>query len=70
MTKRDARLVEQLLEHAVEMHSKELTSYHGNDAEHRGLAPDTCSYCKTFEDVASLLGVDLRESVDALTGRD
>lgn len=70
MTKENARLVEQLLEHAVEMHSKELSDYHGNDAEDRGLAPDTCSYCKTFESVANLLGVDLKQSVEALTGRN
>ena len=69
MTRENARLVEQLLEHAVEMHSKEINDHHGGDAEHRGLAPDACSYCKTFEDVARLLGVDLKESVEALTGR-
>lgn len=68
MTRENARLVQQLLEHAMEMHSKEMNDYHGNDAEHRGLAPDVCSYCKAFEDVASLLGVDLKESVEALTG--
>lgn len=69
MTREDARLVEELLEHAVEMHSKEMNEYHGNDAQDRGLAADACSYCKTFEDVASLLGVDLEERVEALIGR-
>lgn len=68
MTKKNAILVERLLENAIEMHSKEMSDYHGNDAEHRGLAPDACSYCKTFEDVANLLGLDLRESIEALTG--
>lgn len=68
MTKKNAMLVERLLENAIEMHSKEMSDHHGNDAEHRGLAPDACSYCKTFEDVANLLGLDLRESIEALTG--
>jgi len=63
MTEENARLVEKLLEHAMEMHSKEMNDYHGDDAEHQGLAPEACGYCKTFEDVASLLGVDLKESI-------
>lgn len=68
MTRENAQLVEQLLDHALEMHSKEMNDYHGDDAERHGLAPDACSYCKTFEDVANLLGVDLKEKVEALTG--
>ena len=68
MTRKNARLIEQLLEDAVEMHSQEMISFHGNDAEHRGLAPEVCSYCKTFEEVANVLGVDLEESVAAVTG--
>jgi hypothetical protein len=68
MTKKNAILVERLLENAIEMHSKEMSDYHGNDAEHRGLAPDACGYCKTFEDVANLLGLDLKESIEVLTG--
>ena len=70
MTGEEERLVEQLLEHAVEMHSKELNDYHGDDAEDRGLAPETCAYCKTFEEVAKLLGVDLKGSVGAVIGID
>jgi len=68
MTKQSARLFEQLLEFAIEMHSKEMNDFHGDDVEHRGLAPEICSYCKTFEEVANLLSIDLQESVEAITG--
>lgn len=67
MTGKDARLVEQLLEHAVEMHSGEMDDYHGGDAERRGLAPEVCSYCKTFEDVAKHLALDLKPSLEGIT---
>jgi len=70
MTGEEERLVGQLLEYAVEMHSKELNDYHGDDAEDRGLAPEACTYCKTFEEVAKLLGVDLKGSVEAVIGTD
>ena len=70
MTGDEEQLVEQLLEYAVEMHSKELNDYHGDDAEDRGLAPEVCTYCKTFEEVAKLLGVDLKGSVEAVVGTD
>jgi len=33
MTGEEERLVGQLLEYAVEMHSKELNDYHGHDAD-------------------------------------
>jgi hypothetical protein len=67
MTREEARLVEQLLEHAVEMHSREMNDFHAGDAEHRGLAPEACSYCETFEQVANSLGINLRANLEAIT---
>lgn len=70
MTREEARLVEQLLEHALEMHSREMDDYHAGDAEHRGMAPEACSYCDTFEHVANRLGIDLKTTIDAVTAGD
>ncbi|MGB8065729.1 MAG: hypothetical protein WCF26_27840 [Candidatus Sulfotelmatobacter sp.] len=67
MKRESAQLVEQLLEYALEMHSKEMRECHGDDADHPGLAPDVCSYCKTFEGVAKLLDRDIEATVEAIT---
>jgi hypothetical protein len=70
MTRKSEQLIGQLLEHAVEMHSKEMKDYHGGDVKYPGLAPEACSYCKTFDAEADLLGIDLTASVEASTGGD
>lgn len=68
MKRESAQLVEQLLEHALEMHAKEMRERHGDDADHPGLAPEVCSYCKTFEDVAKLIDRDMEATVEVITG--